>query len=304
MIHITRRDLAMLATTALMARTALAQSNEAPPIIRSIPRTGERIPAVGLGTAYGFDRNDEQTRRAATLVVRTLIESGGQLIDTASTYGDAESVLGSMIGNEGFRDKLFIAKTAKVDLLQLHNVRNRRQSLAQFKAWKAQGVCRYVGVTSTFHGDFPAMEAVIVREQPDFVQIDYSLGDREAQKRILPLVAEIKAGVLTAQPFGSGRLFRAVRGRTIPDWAKDFAGSWAQFFLKYLLADDRVTAVIPGTSNPAHMADNLGAMRGRLPDHQTNARGWWPSSTVCRAPFRRHLGAAISGSYFKCKTIP
>ena len=290
MIHITRRDLAMLATTALMARAALAQSNEAPPIIRSIPRTGERIPAVGLGTAFGFDRNDEQTRRAATLVVRTLIESGGKLIDTASTYGDAESVLGSVVGNEGFRDKLFIAtkleapdaaelkrslsrlKTPKLDLLQLHNVRNRRQSLARFKAWKAQGVCRYVGVTSTFHGDFRAMEAVIAREQPDFVQIDYSLGDREAQKRILPLAAEIKAGVLTAQPFGSGRLFRAVRGRTVPDWAKDFAGSWAQFFLKYLLGDERVTAVIPGTSNPAHMADNLGAMRGRLPDSDQRNR--------------------------------
>jgi aryl-alcohol dehydrogenase-like predicted oxidoreductase len=290
MIHMTRRDLAILATTALITRTALAQSNEAPPIIRAIPRTGERIPAVGLGTAYGYDRNDEQSRRAATLVVRTLIESGGQLIDTGSTYGDAERVLGSVIANEGFRDKLFIAtkleapdaaefkrslsrlKTAKLDLLQLHNVRNRRQSLAQFKAWKAQGVCRYVGVTSTFHGDFPAMEAVIAREQPDFVQIDYSLGDREAQKRILPLAAEIKAGVLTAQPFGSGRLFRAVRGRTVPDWAKDFAGSWAQFFLKYLLADDRVTAVIPGTSNPAHMADNLGAMRGRLPDPDERTR--------------------------------
>jgi aryl-alcohol dehydrogenase-like predicted oxidoreductase len=284
MIHMTRRDLAILATTALITRTALAQSNEAPPIIRAIPRTGERIPAVGLGTAYGYDRNDEQSRRAATLVVRTLIESGGQLIDTGSTYGDAERVLGSVIANEGFRDKLFIAtkleapdaaelkrslsrlKTAKLDLLQLHNVRNRRQSLAQFKAWKAQGVCRYVGVTSTFHGDFPAMEAVIAREQPDFVQIDYSLGDREAHKRILPLAAEIKAGVLTAQPFGSGRLFRAVRGKTIPDWATDFAGSWAQFFLKYLLGDERVTVVIPGTSNPVHMADNLGAMRGRLPD--------------------------------------
>jgi aryl-alcohol dehydrogenase-like predicted oxidoreductase len=284
MIHMTRRDLAILATTALITRTALAQSNEAPPIIRAIPRTGERIPAVGLGTAYGYDRNNEQSRRAATLVVRTLIESGGQLIDTGSTYGDAERVLGSVIANEGFRDKLFIAtkletpdaaefkrslsrlKTAKLDLLQLHNVRNRRQSLAQFKAWKAQGVCRYVGVTSTFHGDFPAMEAVIARERPDFVQIDYSLGDREAQKRILPLAAEIKAGVLTAQPFGSGRLFRAVRGKTIPDWATDFAGSWAQFFLKYLLGDERVTVVIPGTSNPVHMADNLGAMRGRLPD--------------------------------------
>src|SRR5499433_2860908 len=189
MTQITRRELAMLATTALMARTALAQSNEAPSIIRAIPRTEERIPAVGLGTAYGFDRDDEQTRRAATLVVRTLIESGGQLIDTASTYGDAERVLGTIIANEGFRDKLFIAtklegpdaaelkrslsrlKITKLDLLQLHNVRNRRQSLAQFNAWKAQGVCRYIGVTSTFHGDFPAMEAVIAREQPDFVQI-------------------------------------------------------------------------------------------------------------------------------------
>jgi aryl-alcohol dehydrogenase-like predicted oxidoreductase len=109
MTHITRRDLAMLATTALMARTALAQSNEAPSIMRAIPRTGERIPAVGLGTAYGYDRNDEQTRRAATLVGRTLVESGGQLIDTASTYGDAESVFGSVIANEGFRDKVFIA---------------------------------------------------------------------------------------------------------------------------------------------------------------------------------------------------
>src|SRR5437660_280008 len=200
MTHITRRDLAMLATAALITRTALAQTNEAPSIIRAIPRTGERIPAVGLGTAYGFDRDDEQTRRAATLVVRTLVESGGQLIDTASTYGDAESVLGTVMASEGFRDKLFIAtkleapdaaelkrslsrlKIAKLDLLQLHNVRNRRQSLAQFKAWKAQGVCRYVGVTSTFHGDFRAMEAVIAREQPDFMQIDYSLGDREAQK--------------------------------------------------------------------------------------------------------------------------
>ena len=290
MTHITRRDLAVLATAALMARTALAQTNDAPSIIRAIPRTGERVPAVGLGTAYVFDRDDEQTRRAATLVVQILIDSGGQLIDTASTYGDAERVLGSVIANEGFRDKVFVAtkleapdaaelkrslsrlKTAKLDLLQLHNVNNRRQSLAQFKAWKAQGVCKYIGVTSTFHGDFPAVEAVIAREQPDFVQIDYSLGDREAQKRILPLAAEIKAGVLTAQPFGSGRLFRAVRGRMVPDWAKDFAGSWAQFFLKYLLGDERVTAVIPGTSNPAHMVDNLGAMRGRLPDSDERNR--------------------------------
>jgi aryl-alcohol dehydrogenase-like predicted oxidoreductase len=196
-----------------------------------------------------------------------------------------------VLANEGFRDKLFIAtkleapdaaelkrslsrlNTAKLDLLQLHNVRNRRQSLAQFKAWKAQGVCRYVGVISPFHGDFPAMEAVIAREQPDFVQIDYSLGDREAQKRILALAAEIKAGVLTAQPFGSGRLSSApcAAGRFLTG-LRTSPGSWAQFFLKYLLGDERVTAVIPGTSNPVHTADNLGAMRGRVPDSDQRNR--------------------------------
>src|SRR4029077_15029736 len=124
----------------------------------------------------------------------------------------------------------------------------------------------YIGVTSTYHRDFPAVEAVLGREKPDFVQVDYSIDVRDAEKRILPLAADIKAGVLTALPFGRGRLFRVVRGQAIPDWASGFAGSWAQFFLKYLLADSRVTAVIPGTSDAGHMTDNLGAMRGPLPD--------------------------------------
>ena len=110
------------------------------------------------------------------------------------------------------------------------------------------------------------------REKPDFVQIDYSLDNREAEKRILPLAAEVKAAVLTALPFGRGRLFSTVRGKSVPDWATDFAGSWAQFFLKFLLADERVTVVIPGTSNPAHMADDLGAMSGRLPDPDQRKR--------------------------------
>ena len=113
---------------------------------------------------------------------------------------------------------------------------------------------------------------MLQREKPDFVQIDYSLDDREAEARILPLAAEVRSGVLTALPFGRARLFRAVRGKPVPDWAAGFAGSWAQFFLKYLLGDERVTAVIPGTSDPAHMADNLGAMRGPLPDAEERKR--------------------------------
>jgi aryl-alcohol dehydrogenase-like predicted oxidoreductase len=290
MTRMTRRDFSALTAAALLTPTAFAQINEAQSLTRAIPSTGERIPAVGLGTAGIFDSDNERTRRTAAQVIRSLIDAGGRLIDTASTYGDAESVLGSVIESEGLRDKLFLAtkleepdvaelkrsfkrlKTAKLDLLQLHNVREARQSLAQFKAWKAQGLCRYIGITSTSHSDFLAIEAVLRREKPDFVQIDYSLDDREAEKRILPLAAEVKAGVLTALPFGRGRLFDAVRGKTVPDWAKDFAGSWAQFFLKYLLADERITTAIPGTSNPVHMADNLGAMRGRLPDPEQRNR--------------------------------
>ena len=222
--------------------------------------------------------------------MRTLLDAGGRLVDTSSVYGDAEQVLGQVMAAGGWRDKVFVAtkleapdaaelersltrlKTRRVDLLQLHNVRDPHQSLARFKAWKTQGVCRYIGITSTSHRDFAAIEAVLEREKPDFVQIDYSLDDREAEARILPLAADVRAGVLTALPFGRGRLFRAVRGKPLPDWAAGFAGSWAQFFLKYLLGDERVTAVIPGTSDPAHMADNLGAMRGRLPDAEERKR--------------------------------
>jgi len=289
MSRITRREF-MAVAAGVLAGTAVGQGNETPLVSRPIPSTGERLPAVGLGTASVFDRDDASTQRAAAEVIQTLVGAGGRLIDTASSYGEAETVVGNVIAGAGLRDKIFIAtkleepnaaelkrsltrlKTTKVDLLQLHNVRDRSQSLAQFKAWKAQGVCRYIGITSTFHGDFGAIESVLEREKPDFVQIDYSLDDREAEKRILPLAATVKAGVLTALPFGRGRLFRTTRGKEIPDWAREFAGSWAQFFLKYLLADDRVTAVIPGTSNADHMADNLGAMRGRLPDADQRKR--------------------------------
>ncbi len=226
----------------------------------------------------------ETTRQKAAAVLRALVANGGRLVDTSSVYGDAEAVLGDVIANARSRDRLFIAtklespdaaelkrsqtrlKTERIDLLQFHNVRDPRQSLAQFKEWKARGVCRYIGITSTRHEQYAAIEAVLLREKPDFVQIDYSLDDREAEKRILPAAAEVKAGVLTALPFGRARLFRAVHGKELPDWARGFADSWAQFFLKYLLADPRVTAVIPGTADAAHMADNAGAMRGPLPD--------------------------------------
>ena len=285
---LTRREFAAFAGASLLARSALAQTDSL--LMRAIPSTGERVPAVGLGTASIFDNANEATRNKAAAVIRALVENGAQIIDTASTYGDAEIVIGAEMAASNLREKIFIAtklespdaaelrrslarlKTAKVDLLQLHNVEKQNQSLAKFREWKAQGICRYLGVTSTYHRDFPAIEAVLRREKPDFVQVDYSINVREAEKRILPLAADVKAGVLTALPFGHGRLFRAVRGQAIPDWARGFAGSWAQFFLKYLLGDPRVTAVIPGTGDQKHMIDNLGAMRGRLPDATERAK--------------------------------
>jgi len=288
-IRMTRRDFAALAGGLLVSPKAMAQA-DLPLITRPIPGSGEPLPVVGLGTAAVFDADDEATRSQADAVLQALVKNGGRLIDTASTYGDAESVLGEVIATAGLRDRLFIAtklespdadelqrslkrlKTTKLDLLQLHNVRSPQQSLERFRHWKEQGVCRYIGITSTYHRDFAAVEAVLKREKPDFVQIDYSLDDREAEGSILPLAAEVKAGVLTALPYGRGRLFRAVHGKELPDWARVFANSWGQFFLKYLLGDPRVTAVIPGTTDPGHMTDNAGAMRGPLPDPDQRRR--------------------------------
>jgi aryl-alcohol dehydrogenase-like predicted oxidoreductase len=262
---------------------------------RPIPHSGEQLPVVGLGTAVSFPSANESQRAALKDVIDALVAGGGKLIDTASVYGNAESVIGDIVHASNARSKIFIAtkievrsakagadefqrslqrlRTESVDLLQLHNVSRASQSLSQFREWKAAGRCRYVGITSTFSADYNAMEAIIRREKPDFVQVDYSMDNRAAEKRILPAAADAGAAVLTAMPFGRTSLFRAVKGKSLPDWAKDFdAATWGQFFLKFLLGNKQVTAVIPGTGNADHMIDNLGAARGRLPDAQQRER--------------------------------
>jgi aryl-alcohol dehydrogenase-like predicted oxidoreductase len=262
---------------------------------RPIPHSGEQLPIVGLGTAVSFPSANESQRAGLKDVIDALVAGGGKLIDTASVYGNAESVIGDIVRASNARNKIFIAtkievrsakasadefqrslqrlRTEKVDLLQLHNVSRASQSLSQLREWKTAGRCRYVGITSTYSGDYNAMEAIIRREKPDFVQVDYSMDNRAAEKRILPAAADAGAAVLTATPFGRTSLFRAVKGKTLPDWAEDFdAGTWGQFFLKFLLGNKQVTAVIPGTGNADHMIDNLGAARGRLPDAQQRER--------------------------------
>lgn len=271
-------------------RPARAQADAGPLLTRPIPRSGEALPVIGLGTSIVFDIGDDPAERAGrAAVIRSLVAGGGKLIDTAPSYGRSEAVVGDLVAEAGLRGGVFLATkleyydrstgleqlraslrrlhSDKVDLMQLHNVRDRQQDLAMLREWKAQGLCRYTGITTTIWRDYDAAEAILRREKPDFLQIDYSLEDRESEKRLIPAAAEVGAAVLTALPFGRGRVFSAVLRRPLPEWANDFgAASWGQFFLKYILGNPTVTAAIPGTSNPEHMADNLGAGRGRLPD--------------------------------------
>jgi aryl-alcohol dehydrogenase-like predicted oxidoreductase len=279
-----------LVAGALADRTDRASAeSDAAIATRPIPHSGEQLPVIGLGTANEFMvRPEGEAKTNLKKVVDDLLMQGCKLIDTASSYGSAESVLGDLLSDQD-RAKVFLAtkiengdksegaaefqrslerlRYKQVDLLQLHNVRHQKQDLAPLGASKAQGLCRYVGITTTYKSDYGAAEAVIVREEPDFLQVDYSLADREAEKRLLPAARDAGAAVLTALPYGRSSVFSAVRGKNVPEWAREFdAITWPQFFLKFLLGHEAVTAVIPGTTNPAHLADNISAGRGRLPD--------------------------------------
>lgn len=264
---------------------------------RPIPQgNGEALPVVGVGTVEVFDVGaSSQERAGPTAVVRALVDGGGSLIDTAPSYGEAESVIGDILTTTGLRPRTFIAtkleryrpgqdaeeargslqrlRTGKVDVLQLHNVRDPNQDMGEINALKGQGLCRYTGITTTFEGSYGAAEAILKRAKPDFLEIDYAVDNREAEQRILPAAADAGTAVLVALPFGRGRLFRKALGKKLPDWAADFdCASWGQFFLKFVLANPAVTAVIPGTDKPEHMIDNLGAGRGRLPDAKQRAQ--------------------------------
>ncbi len=290
---LSRRDLLATAAGAAMlsALPSLVWAQGAPIVTRPIPSSGEPLPIVGVGTAIVFDFESDPAKYAARRqVLHNLVAGGGKLIDTASDYGHAEERVGDLSADLGDRDKLFLAtkyesrddkeaanaslqnslkrlKTDRIDLMQAHNVGDPNFSLAQLRDWKAQGLCRYVGVTSSFEGQYDALAQVLRREKPDFFQINYSAGDRGAEDVLLPTAKDAGCAVLTNLPFGRNSLFKAVAGKPPPDWAKDIdATSWAQIFLKFNLSNPAVTAVIPGTDKPEYMLDNLGAGRGRLPD--------------------------------------
>ena len=288
-----RRQVLMLAGgvgAAAAIPTWPVRAATAPVQTRPIPRTGERLPVVGLGTAIVFDIGDDLAKRTERrAVIQTMLDGGARLIDTAPSYGTAELVVGDLLASMGARDKVFLAtkvrvadhersvaemqeslrrlRTGKVDLMQLHNVSDPTMDLRPLKDWQHKGFTRYVGITHFLAGANDRLAEVIRREKPEFVQLNYSLAERSVEERLLPLAADMGTAVLVNLPFGRGKLFSAVRGRSVPEWAKEFdAASWGQFFLKYLLSHPAVTCVIPGTDKPEYMLDNLGAGRGRLPD--------------------------------------
>ncbi len=255
------------------------------------------MPVIGIGTAIVFDFGDDEAklgeRRA---VIRALVEGGGKLVDTAPAYGEAEARLGEIVSSLGTRDRLFLAtkfssradrgeaqaslrsslarlRTGRVDLLQAWNVGDERYSLEAAREFKREGLCRYVGITTSFSRQYEAFATVLEREKPDFAQVNYSLGDREAEARILPAARHAGVAVLVNLPFGRASLFRKVRGRPLPPFAAEIgASTWAQLFLKFILSHLAVTAVIPGTDKPEYMLDNLQAGRGPLPDAKLRKR--------------------------------
>ena len=280
----------------LSALPAAAQSRAI--ATRPIPSSGERLPVVGLGTDHNWRIDTPEYRAALTAILSTLIAGGGSVVDTASNYGGyglAERMLGEIFGESGLRPRIFIATKveehyqlslstvkaslqrlglSKIDLIQIHSGSYSPVSadldLGPLREWKAQGLVRYIGITTDYDRGFADIEAIMRRWKPDFIMLNYSIGDREAERRLLPAAAELGVATLIDLPFGGhggSNLFRKVQGKPLPDWARDFdAASWAQFFLKYLLGNGAVTAVIPGTNKVEHMEDNLGAGRGRLPD--------------------------------------
>ncbi len=265
-------------------------------LMRPIPSSGETIPAIGIGTARRYDVQ-ESTEEMAVLkeVLAAFAMMGGRVVDTAPSYGRAEIVVGELVDAIGNRDDLFLATkvraegreagidqmeeslrrlhTDRIDLMQVHNLVDVETQLATLREWKAAGRIRYLGITTSFDRQYEDFERVMREQSMDFIQVNYSLGDRGAGERILPLAADRGMAVLVNLPYARGRLFQKVGDRPLPRWAAEFdCESWGQFFLKFVLSEPAVTCAIPGTAKMTYLEDNLGAARGRLPDPELRQR--------------------------------
>ena len=257
-------------------------------IVRTIPSTGEQIPAIGLGSWQTFDVADITP---ITGVLKRFLELGGRVIDSSPMYGKSEDAIGKMLAaiapsnerpflatkvwTEGKADGIAqmkrsitrLGSPAKLDLMQIHNLVDWKTHLATLRAWKDAGTIRYIGITHYAHSAFDDLERIMKTEKLDFVQLPYSVASRGVEKRLLPLAAEKGIAVLVMQPFSSGSLFSQVKGKALPPVAAELGcTSWGQLFLKFLLGHPAVTCPIPATSKVKHVEDNLGALRGPVPD--------------------------------------
>ena len=264
-------------------------------LTRHIPATGEALPAIGLGTYQTLDISSPADIAEAKEVLRLFASLGGTLVDSSPMYGRAEAVVGVLASDLGLVGRLFLAtkvwtsgrdegirqmeesfrrmRTTRMDLMQIHNLLDAGVHAQTLRAWKEAGRIRYWGVTHYHRGAYAEVERFLKNERPDFLQINYSLAEPEAGERLLPLARDLGMAVVINRPFAQGALFRQVKGRELPDWAAEFdATSWAQFFLKWILADAAVTCVIPATRNPKYLRDNMAAASGRLPDAAARAK--------------------------------
>ncbi|MBM3531459.1 MAG: aldo/keto reductase [Alphaproteobacteria bacterium] len=263
---------------------------------RSIPSSGEALPVVGLGTWRTFDVGTSvQERSPLRQVLSILFEAGGSVIDSSPMYGAAEGVVGDLLSAMKAHDRAFIAtkvwtsgrqagidqmrksmqllKDERIELMQIHNLVDWKTHLATLRGWKQEGRIRYLGITHYTESAHADLEAIMRAETIDFVQLDYAMDDRSAEKRLLLLAADRGIAVIVNQPFGGGGLIRSLVRRPLPDWAGEIeAASWAQILLKFCLGHPAVTCVIPGTSRPDHMRDNARAGFGRLPDPKMRER--------------------------------
>jgi len=273
-------------------------------ISRPIPSSGEPMPVIGLGTWQVFDvGNDGRARQPLRMVLKSFADAGAKMIDSSPMYGRAEAVTGDLVSEQSLRSRLFLAtkvwtsgrdqgiaqmrrsaelmRAGVLDLIQIHNLLDWRTHLATLRDMKAKGQVRYIGITHYTTGSLPELARILDSETGiDFVQCGYSLATRDAETRLFPVCAARGVAVIANQPFEQGSLFRRVRGRALPEWAAAFdCTSWAQLFLKYLIGEPAVTTVIPATANPEHMADDLKAGFGRLPDtrQREQIRRFWDS---------------------------
>ena len=283
-----RRDF-VSAGAAIGLLPGIAWSDEHTMMTRTIPRTGEKLPVVGLGTYSVFDVDSTADEIATRKnIVARLVNRGGSLLDTSPMYNRSEKVIGDVIKAGVERDRLFLATkvwidgqaagarqmersatlmhTDVIDLMQVHNLRDTAAHMETIRAWQAAGRIRYSGLTHYTAGAHAALASAMGEFKPDFIQINYSLGEREAEQRLLPMAQDLGIAVLINRPFQAGRLFRITAGRELPDFAAEFADSWGQFFLKFIISHPAVSCVIPATSKPRHMIDNLGAGFGNMPD--------------------------------------